>query len=93
MPRTSRLNTPRTVALSTTPALVSDSTTPWAMRRFRNTDASITVYWGNSSVTGSGATKGQELKAGEILEIDYTADPVWMVAASGTPSISVIEIG
>lgn len=93
MPRTSTLNTPRTVSVTTTATLVSDATTPWAFRRFRNTDASASVYWGNASVDKTGTAKGQELKAGEVLEINYTNSPIYMIAGSGTVSISVIEVG
>lgn len=87
------MNTPRTVSVTTTATKVSDATTPWAFRRFRNTDASASVFWGNSSVTATSTNKGQELKAGEILEINYTNSPIYMITASGTVSISVIEVG
>lgn len=73
--------------------MVSDGTEPWAFRRFRNTAESASVFWGTASVTASGAAKGQELKAGEILEIDYTNSQIYMITASGTADISVIEVG
>jgi hypothetical protein len=73
--------------------LVSNATEPWAFRRFRNAAASTSVFWGNASVTASGAAKGQELKAGEILEIDYTNSQIYMITASGTADVSVIEVG
>jgi hypothetical protein len=93
MPRTSILNTPRTVSVGATATLVSDATEPWAFRRFRNAAASASVFWGNASVTASSTNKGQELKAGEILEIDYTNSQIWMITASGTADVSVIEVG
>lgn len=94
MPRTSILNTPRTVTVTDTATLVSDATEPWAFRRFRNAAASNSVFWGDANVTATSTNKGQELKAGEILEIDYTNSQIYMIAASGqTAAISVIEVG
>jgi hypothetical protein len=93
MPRTSKLNAPRTVQAGTARVLVSDATQAWAFRRFRNTDASASVFWGDVTVTASSTAKGQELKAGEILEIDYTSDRIYMITASGTVDISVVEVG
>lgn len=93
MPRTSQLNAPRTVTVSSTATLVSDGTEPWAFRRFRNVSGSVTVFWGKSDVTATSTNKGQELKAGEILEIDYTSDPIYMITASSTAEISVVEVG
>ena len=93
MPRTSKLNTPRTVTVANTATLVSDATEPWAFRRFRNTAASASVFWGDANVTASSTNKGQELKAGEILEIDYTSDRIYMITASSTADVSVIEVG
>lgn len=93
MPRTSKLNAPRTVSVGATATLVSDGTNPWAFRRFRNNAASTSVFWGTVDVTASSTFKGQELKSGEILEIDYTSDPIYMVTASGTAELSVVEVG
>ena len=93
MPRTSKLNTPRTVTVTTSATLVSDATEPWAFRRFRNTDGSVSVFWGDSNVTATSTNKGQELKPGEILEVDYTNSQIYMITASSTAAISVIEVG
>lgn len=93
MPRTSKLNPPRTVTVGATATLVSDGTNPWAFRRFRNNAASTSVFWGTSTVTASSTNKGQELKSGEILEIDYTSDPIYMITSSGTADLSVVEVG
>lgn len=93
MPRTSKLNAPRTVTVANTATLVSDGTEPWAFRKFRNTAASTSVFWGTADVTATSTNKGQELKAGEILEINYTSDPIYMITASSTADISVVEVG
>jgi len=93
MPRTSKLNTPRTVTVTNAATLVSDATEPWAFRRFRNNAASTSVFWGDADVTATSTNKGQELKSGEILEIDYTSDRIYMITASSTAEISVIEVG
>lgn len=64
------------------------------MRRFRNTSGATSVFFGDKDVTNSGADKGQELKAGEIIEIRETQDRIYMIApALGSIDISVIEIG
>lgn len=93
MPRTSTLNPPRTVTVTNAATLVSDATEPWAFRRFRNNAASTSVFFGTSTVTATSTNKGQELKSGEILEIDYTNSPIYMITASGTAEISVVEVG
>lgn len=93
MPRTSILNPPRTVTVTNTATLVSDANEPWAFRRFRNNAASTSVFFGTSTVTATSTNKGQELKSGEILEIDYTNSPIYMITASSTAEISVVEVG
>lgn len=93
MARHSKLNAPRTVTVGTTATLASDGTTPWERRSFRNVSASVTAFWGTSTVTATGGSKGRELKAGEEVEIDYTTDPIYMITASGTAEISVVEVG
>jgi hypothetical protein len=85
-----KLQTPRRVALNAvTATLVSDANKPWRERRFRNLDAAIIMYWGNSAVT---IANGFEMKAGEIVTVE-TNSPVYMISASGTPSVEVLEIG
>lgn len=91
MARKGKLQTPRRVTLnSSTAEKVSSSNSNWISRVFRNTDASITMYWGDSSVTTS---NGQELKAGEVLTEDIISSEIYMIAASGNPVVSVIEVG
>lgn len=59
----------------------------------KNVDAAITVYIGGSNVTSAGAN-GYELLFGEKIAIDlYVTEGLWAVAASGTPSIRILEIG
>lgn len=89
--RKGKLQTPRRVTLNASTATkVSSSNSNWISRIFRNTDASITMYWGDSNVTTS---NGQELKAGEVLTEDIISSEIYMIAASGTPVVSVIEVG
>lgn len=79
--------------MTTAATLVSDGTQAWAFRRFRNNAASTSVFWGDANVTATSTNKGQELKSGEILEIDYTSGPIYMITASSTAELSVIEVG
>lgn len=59
----------------------------------QNVDASIAVYLGGSNVTSAGAN-GYLLAAGEQISFDlYVGDVLYAVAASGTPSVRVLEIG
>ena len=89
--RKGKLNAPRRVALNaSTATLVSDATRPWVTRSFRNLDASITVYWGTSTVA---IATGFELKAGEVMSEDSISGPIYMISASGTPSVEVVEVG
>lgn len=88
-----KLNPPRSVTVASTATLISDADKPWVGRILRNTDASASIYWGDSTVTASGATKGQELKAGEILSEDIIGDRIFGITASGTVVVSVVEIG
>jgi hypothetical protein len=60
----------------------------------KNTDASIAVYLGPSTVTSS---NGFKLGAGESISFDVTATQdltdLYVVAASGTPVLGVLVIG
>jgi hypothetical protein len=59
----------------------------------KNVDGAITVYLGGSNVTNAGAN-GYELIAGASIAMDlYAGDELYAVAASGTPSIRILEIG
>ncbi len=54
----------------------------------RNTDATITMYVGGSSVTSA---TGMPLKAGESIAIDTTA-AIYCRAASGSPVAAYIQV-
>lgn len=86
-----KINSPALLATSTTPA--KTVTTPLAGRRWlrlRNEDAAISMRWGDSAIT---TTRGELLKAGEIVMIPVNEADVYIVAASGTPNVSVVELG
>ena len=93
MARKGAMLAPRSVTVTTTATLVSDATNSWASRVIRNTDASASVYFGLSTVTSSGSTKGMELKAGEILSDDVNSSPLYMITAAGSVVVSVVEFG
>lgn len=94
MPRTSTLQPLRTVSVTDAVTLVSDATTPWAYRSFRNTSATDSVFYGTSAVAATGTAKGREIKPGEERVINYTNSPIYMIAASGkTVAVSVEEVG
>ena len=54
----------------------------------RNMDAAITIYIGKATVTSA---NGFPLKAGESFPFD-TSQLIQVIAASGTPSVSYIEV-
>ncbi len=54
----------------------------------KNLDTAIKVYIGHSSAVSS--SNGMELKAGESWSVDTQA-PLWAVAASGGPLVSLAE--
>lgn len=88
-----KLNAVTNVAMNTnTATLISGGTKPRRKRVIRNNDASITVFIGTSTVDKTGANAGHPLKAGEIWEETHTSDPIYGISASGTPSVSVLEI-
>lgn len=51
----------------------------------KNIDASITVYVGYDENVSS--SNGMPLRAGESISV-FTSAAIWMVAASGTPSVA-----
>jgi hypothetical protein len=92
MARKGKLQDPRLVALNdSTATLLSDADENWVTRTFKNVDSSITIYIGNSNV--SGASDGFELLAGESLAEDSISTAVYAIAASGTPNVNVLEVG
>lgn len=77
-------------ALSTTAEVVFQPTGR-ALVAFKNLDATIVIYIGDSAVDSS---TGWKLAAGEstpILELT-PGEVVYAVAASGTPSLGILKI-
>lgn len=57
----------------------------------RNEDAAIKVFIGSATVTNSGATAGVSLAAGASITIPLKSnEPIFAVAASATPAVSVV---
>ena len=56
--------------------------------RIRNMDASISVYYGHTS--GVTTANGALIPAGASEDIDSIAE-IWMIAASGTPTVGLTE--
>lgn len=84
--------TTNTETLSTTPEQVIDASSASLNDRttavIRNNDAAITIYLGGSDVD---AADGFPLLAAETLVIDLGPDDdLWAVAASGTPTLSIL---
>lgn len=79
------------VALSTTAAVVVAASDAPSCVLIKNNDASIVVYVGKAGVTSA---TGYKLGAGvEVkLEFDENTPAVYAVAASGTPSVSVLRV-
>lgn len=59
---------------------------------FRNNDASASIYVGGSGVTSSGASKGLEVKAGEVYWDAKSPFALYGVTASGTVGIGGSEV-
>lgn len=55
----------------------------------KNSDSSISIYLGVDSYVS--ASNGHLLKAGEAFVFERYVGPVWAVAASGTPTVTIIE--
>jgi hypothetical protein len=76
-------------ALSTTAEEVLAADPSRLYAEIKNTDAAISVYFGDTNAVT--ASNGYLLKAGEAFSfLDYTG-PVWMIAASGTPTVAVVR--
>lgn len=84
---------PLTVTATTTAGqLLADNPNRRAAQ-FRNTDASVSVFIGrDNTVTSSGSTKGMELKAGEVYTDRVSRDAWYVITASSTADIAVIEV-
>lgn len=75
-------------ALSTNSELISAANESRSRILVKNTDASIVVYVGEA--TGVTSSTGFPLAAGESVAL-YTTAAVYAIAASGTPSIAIVE--
>ena len=76
-------------ALSTSAERVAVSNQHRIFLEIKNADAAISVYLGaDTSVTTS---TGHLLKAGEAFAFENMPDEVWAIAASGTPTVTIIE--
>ena len=72
--------------LSTASELVSAANAAQRFVRIQNLDSSISVYWGATS--GVTTLNGALIRAGESEYVE-TTEEVWMIAASGTPEVSI----
>lgn len=77
------------IALSTTAKSVLAVNASRKFCEVKNADTAISVYIGKSS--GVSSTNGHLLKAGEAFSFENYGGAVWAVAASGTPTVTVIE--
>lgn len=76
-------------ALSTTAELVLAANSERKYAEVKNTDASIKVYVGpTASVT---AANGHEIAAGGAFGWENYIGPIYAIAASATPTVTVIE--
>lgn len=76
-------------ALSTTAEQVLAANPNRRFAEVRNTDVAINAYIGDdANVT---ASNGHLLKPGEAFGFEQYQGAVWMIAASGTPTVTTIE--
>lgn len=76
------------VSVGTTPTLIAASNGLRYALLITNISSTVTVYIGNSAVT---ASNGQVLGPGQSLTIPVVG-PVYGVVASGTQTVSFIEV-
>lgn len=82
-----KVTTVTPVALSTTAKRISIKNTSKVRTTIANTDAAISVWIGTSSVA---ANTGILLAAGQKVSFEGVSE-IYAVAASGTPTVTVIE--
>ncbi len=77
--------------LSTTASSVAVAHPKGSVVKVKNLDAAILVYVGDAGVT---ATTGYRIDAGGELTLEYpgVSEPLFAVAASGTPKVSVLRV-
>jgi hypothetical protein len=78
-------------ALSTAAEIIFAANSGVTYREVTNTDASISVYLGNSSSVTS--SNGHLLAAGKSFGFDGPAAKlaIYAIAASGTPTVTLVE--
>ncbi len=86
------MSDPATVTVSTSATVILAESPSRRGFIIRNTDASVSIYWGNSTVTASSTKKGLELKAGESISVTRIRSAIYGIVASGTVAVCVIEV-
>lgn len=83
---------PATKTVTTTATLLAADNPNRRLLILRNTDASVSIFFGNSNVTASSTLKGMELKAGESISLSRLRGEVYAITASGSVAVSVVEV-
>ncbi len=76
-------------ALSTAAEIVVAANDFRLFLNITNDDASIKVYFSNTSSVSS--TNGHVIKPGETSVLEGYVGPIYMIAASGTPTVTYAE--
>ena len=76
-------------ALSVSAELVAAAAPQRVFLEIKNADAAISIYIGSSSSVTTAT--GHLLKAGESISFSNMPDAVYAIAASGTPTITLVE--
>lgn len=83
---------PTTATVTTTASSIVGDNPNRRLLILRNTDSSVSIFWGNSTVTASSTKKGMELKAGETISLSRVRSEIYGITASGSVAISVVEV-
>lgn len=81
----------RTVSVTTSATLISDSNPNWQGRIFKN-EGAVTVFLGDSTVTASGADEGWELAAGLEFPDTLSNGKIYGIVSAGTADVKVWEV-
>lgn len=76
-------------ALSTAAEIVIAARADRIYLKITNDDASIKVYVGTDS--GVTSSNGHVVKPGAEMTMEGYVGPIWMIAASGTPTVTYAE--
>ena len=76
-------------ALSTTAEKIVSRSNTHRKLKVKNHDASIAVFIGTTDAVTS--STGYQLKTNEVFEIENHVGELWAIAASGTPSVGIVE--